>query len=234
MNNPRQIDENGPALDTAIKTFQQLSSSLGDARRVAWRYDPVVLSSVTSVDFHLDTYAHIAKRLAGFTTRSIISIVDSYAKAQGRMRQLERQGIHVVAEPEMSSGFERLMRGIAQIAMSYNLEIQSCAEQIDLQMFGIPAGKCIDDAYIHQLFGLNVTHRKDTSQREACGCVQSRDIGMYDTCLFGCRYCYATSNFEKAHQNHAAHDPQSPSLIGHYAAPTSSAKNQELKQPKLF
>ncbi len=36
---------------------------------------------------------------------------------------------------------------------------------------------------------------------------------MYDTCVFGCQYCYATGSFERAEQNYRRHDPQAPSLI---------------------
>jgi DNA repair photolyase len=40
--------------------------------------------------------------------------------------------------------------------------------------------------------------------------------------LFGCQYCYATGNFERARENHEQHDPQSPSLVGWY-----DLKNEE-------
>jgi hypothetical protein len=87
---------------------------------------------------------------------------------------------------------------------------------VDLGSYGIHAGKCIDDAYIASVFGLEVNPTKDPGQRKACGCVISRDIGMYDSCLFGCQYCYATSDFGRARENYAAHDPQSPSMLGWY------------------
>jgi DNA repair photolyase len=74
------------------------------------------------------------------------------------------------------------------------------------------------------VFGLDVTHQKDPSQRQVCGCVISRDIGIYDSCLFGCAYCYATSNFERARTNHAQHHPDSPSLIGWHEASVESAQ----------
>jgi hypothetical protein len=93
------------------------------------------------------------------------------------------------------------------------MEIISCAEEIELQPYGIRPGKCIDDEYIKNVFDIEVTHKKDPSQRKNCGCVVSRDIGMYDTCVYGCQYCYATSSFERAKKNLEQHDPASPSLI---------------------
>jgi DNA repair photolyase len=66
------------------------------------------------------------------------------------------------------------------------------------------------------VFGLNVDPKKDLGQRKACGCVVSKDIGIYDSCIFGCPYCYATGNFENAKENQENHDPQSPSLVGWY------------------
>ena len=96
------------------------------------------------------------------------------------------------------------------------MEIVSCAEEIDLQPFGVRPGKCIDDKLIADVFGLEVLGKKDATQRAACRCVTSRDIGMYDACLYGCRYCYATKDFDVAKANFEKHDPNSPSLLGWY------------------
>jgi len=103
---------------------------------------------------------------------------------------------------------------MAEAAQAAGMEITSCAEEADLLPYGIARGKCIDDEYIARTFGLRLHLPKDPHQRAACGCVVSKDIGMYDTCLFGCQYCYATSSFEAARRNHAAHDPQSAALVG--------------------
>jgi hypothetical protein len=112
----------------------------------------------------------------------------------------------------MPDWLSSLLRDLAQIAQTNEMEIVSCAEELDLRPCGIRPGKCIDDELIAQVFGLEVTHAKDPGQRKACGCVQSKDIGMYDSCLLGCRYCYATSSFERARQNYLRHDPESPTL----------------------
>ena len=118
-------------------------------------------------------------------------------------------------EPE---AFGDLMYTLVGVANENDMEIVTCAEELDLQAYGIPPGKCVDDKHIERIFGLDVTHKKDPSQRKACGCVVSKDIGIYDSCLFGCVYCYATSSFELARKNNKSHNSASPSLIGYFDA----------------
>ena len=105
------------------------------------------------------------------------------------------------------------MNSLAHIANENRMEIVSCAENMDLAKYNIQPGKCIDDDYIKRVFGINVSHKKDPSQRKACGCVVSKDIGAYNTCLFGCQYCYATGSFEKAKTLNKNHDPNSSSMV---------------------
>ena len=114
--------------------------------------------------------------------------------------------------------FPALMQDMVAIAQSHNMQITSCAMEQDLARYGVCPGKCIDEEYIASVFGLGVSHEKDPGQRTACGCVVSRDVGMYDTCLFGCQYCYATRSFERARANHAAHQVESPSMLGWHEA----------------
>jgi hypothetical protein len=150
-----------------------------------------------------------------------------YKKMEGRMQALEQHGLGLV-QPQTTEGsrFSELMSTLAETARENKMEIVSCAEELDLSAHGIAHGKCIDDAYIRKVFGIEVGHTKDPGQRKACGCVTSRDIGMYDSCLFGCQYCYATASFEKAKINHAEHNPESPSLLGWHEAKSASENLQ--------
>ena len=215
MDNPRLLDSRRPSLESSLKTFCELSDRIGP-EKVIWRYDPLVLSTATPADFHKQTYRRIARALQGATRRCVISLLDVYRKAWRRFRRLRKHGLELIACEDEEFG--DLMQTLARAANENNMELLSCAEEIDLQRFGIQPGKCVDDKHISNVFGINVNDKKDPSQRKACGCVISKDIGMYDTCLFGCQYCYATTSFERAKNNYKKHDCASPSLVGWYDA----------------
>lgn len=211
---PRQIDPKSPGIAAAVRTFRELSDRLGPIR-VIWRYDPIVFTGLTPPSFHRQQFAKLADLLKGGARRCVVSIMDRYHKIEGRMQDLERTaGGNACTEEELGA----LMRDLAACAAACGMEIVSCAEEIDLTPFGVLPGKCIDDRVIAQAFGVNVAATKDPGQRKACGCIVSRDIGVYDSCLFGCRYCYATKNFEQARANFEKHHPDSPSLLGWYDA----------------
>ncbi len=211
---PREIDTKGPSRQVAIKTLQELSDLIGP-QRVIWRYDPIVFSNLTGGQFHVENYTYIADAVRGHTQRSVISVMDMYNKFRKRVDQLNQQGVGFVDHDGMPSPrYDALMNTIAQIARANDMEIFSCSEERDLTPYGISPGKCIDDDYIQATFGIEVGHKKDPGQRAACGCVVSKDIGMYDTCVFGCQYCYATGNFERSKENLESHKPESPSILG--------------------
>lgn len=65
---------------------------------------------------------------------------------------------------------------------------------------------------------------KDKGQREACGCIVSKDIGMYDTCMHFCAYCYANASRKTVLENRRRHDPESPFLAGEPGKTNEDAK----------
>ncbi|MCP4644737.1 MAG: DUF1848 domain-containing protein [bacterium] len=210
LDNPDALDPGMPPLDCRLDVFRRLVEAVGPDR-VVWRYDPIALSNLTPVSFHLDTYERLAVRLRGLTRRSIVSFVDLYRKLRKRLAALAEEGC-VLVEPK-EEDLARLLPGLASAAGANGMTIQSCAEERNLAPYGVAPGKCIDGAYLEQVLGVTVDGRKDRSQRAACGCVASRDIGCYDTCVHGCAYCYASSDFERARANFEAHDPDSDRMV---------------------
>jgi hypothetical protein len=201
-----QLERNLPPEDERIDTFRKLADALGK-ERVIWRYDPILFSSSIDVDFHRRHFARIAKKLEGTTDRCVISFLDLYKKCRRNLAHF-----HIIDATE-----ELMLRTgtyIGEIARGYGISLQSCAEEMDLSIAGITKGKCIDDSLVSKLVGEKITLPKDASQRKACGCVESIDIGVYNSCAHGCQYCYANFNHDLAQRNCALHDPSSPLLIG--------------------
>jgi hypothetical protein len=211
---PRAIDTQSPVLKASLKTFQKLADQIGP-EKVIWRYDPILFTQATGAQFHLRTFARIVQALRGYMHICKISLISLYPKLRERLQGLAQQGFQVSDGRERSgSRLGNLLTAMAEVASENGMRIQSCAETLDLRPYGILPGKCIDDQLIRQVFNLPVISQKDPYQREACGCVTSKDIGMYDTCLFGCQYCYATRSFTESRTNYQNHNPDSPSLIG--------------------
>jgi len=196
---PRELEENLPPLKTAIDTFKKLSDKVGP-ERVIWRYDPIIMSSITNGEYHLENFQMIAKELSGYTNRVIISFVDLYKKVQSRLIKLENE--KNIRFFDMNQEIcNRTASGFRQISESYGMEIQSCAEETDLSPAGVKPGQCIDSDYINETFDLEIPYTKDPGQRKRCLCAQSVDIGAYNTCGYRCLYCYAVTSFEKSAEN---------------------------------
>ncbi|MDP3283116.1 MAG: DUF1848 family protein, partial [Desulfobacterales bacterium] len=199
-----------PSPEISLDTFRKLSDHIGP-EKVIWRYDPIVLSNVTGIEFHKKRFEFIADKLRGYTFRCIISFVDIYRKIKRRIKGLNDAGFFL--NEWNDSNLSGLLSSLVNIAGNNGIEIRSCASKKDLTGFGIPPGKCIDDIYIAKVFGKNLDLKKDPSQRKYCNCVSSKDIGMYDSCLYECQYCYATTSFDRAKINYKNHDPDSQTLL---------------------
>lgn len=189
---PRAIEPRVPDVAARIATFRALAARLG-ADRLAWRYDPIILSRNMPPDWHLAAFERIAAALDGCTPRTIVSIVDFYRRTRRRLAAVSAATGDVFCEdPFAEPRFEEFTRGLTSAAAEHGMAIQSCAEDPRLAALGVTPGKCIDDEFIRRAFGISVPGRKDPHQREQCGCVISRDIGVSDTCRHQCEYCYAT------------------------------------------
>lgn len=179
----------------------ELSARIG-AKRVDWRYDPIMITDRYTADWHKDQFAAMCEAIHGSADRCIISFVDEYAHLGKRVRALSAEEITDLA------------RDMGKTAADYGLQVYTCAESCDLSAYGIHKGACIDQEKIEDILGCSIDARKDTGQRKDCGCIASVDLGVYDTCGFGCTYCYANSRPATVKRKLASCDCMSPMLGG--------------------
>lgn len=189
-----------------VPAFQRLSDAIGPDR-VIWRYDPIFLSETYTMDYHIRYFEKLAKRLSPYTKKCTISFLDTYDKTKRNIAPL-------APTPFSAEQQDLLAKEIAEIAHSYGLRVDACAEGIDLDQYGIEHARCIDGRLFEQLLGCPLQAKKDKNQRSECGCIEALDIGAYNTCRNGCRYCYANYSEKTVASQSCKHDPDSPLLIG--------------------
>ncbi|MDR0881753.1 MAG: DUF1848 domain-containing protein [Candidatus Adiutrix sp.] len=194
-----------PKLDI-INTFINLSVKIG-RNRVIWRYDPIFLSDKLTLDWHEREFKIYSNLLRDYTDKVVISFLDM---DYNNTRKIDQMGIRDATEDEKN----RIAGSMSAIAHEVGLSIETCAEGIDLAKYDIKKGKCIDDDLIGRIGGCHLKTQKDKTQRDACGCVSSTDIGIYNTCTHSCVYCYANFTKSTIKNNLMKHNPHSPLLIG--------------------
>lgn len=195
------VEPNVPSMADSIATFLLLSERIGK-EKVDWRFDPILLNHKYTVDYHVEKFTQMCGWLHGATERCVLSFLDSY-----------KGSLYLEPEPE---DMQKMAQKLSKVAKDYGLPLFTCAERIDLEQFGIRHGACIDKERLHSLIGYKLDLKKDAGQRKECNCAESIDIGMYDTCTNGCRYCYATKSLESACRKRQLHDPQSQLLAGRF------------------
>jgi hypothetical protein len=202
----RDVEPGLPNKQDLIHTFIDFSKVLGPDRMV-WRYDPIFINNRYEEEYHLRAFGQIGEQLKGHTKKVVISFLDWYGKTARNMKGVE-------AEEMTQERMLRISKAMAEIAGSCGMRIEACAEAIDLSQSGVQHGSCIDPVMVENILGASIKQKKDKNQRLECGCLESVEVGAYDTCLMGCKYCYANDSQISVERKTAHYDIHSPLLCG--------------------
>ncbi len=224
-----------PALEPGVPAGREIAEAVAalcgviGPQRIVWRFDPIVLSTLTPDDRLVHTFDALAKSLQGKIRRVAVSFARYYRQVHPRLRRSAAGAAFVDLDRlDPARRIERIAgvtEGICAAAAAHGIEVVSCAETLELSPFGVRAAPCIDAAHLGTLFGLDLSPRKDPGQRAECGCMRSIDIGIYGTCRHRCLYCYARA--DAALVRGERHDPFGARLIGEDDA-------EDGAQPRLF
>jgi DNA repair photolyase len=239
-----KLEQAVPPLKQRIEIFKRLSERIGK-ERVIWRFDPLLLAEQMSVDDLLGKVRNIGNQLARHTDKLVFSFADvfNYPRVKANLIKdsdyFNETNIHFAEfttdkKNEMAVGLRDLLNEWRTINPDFTMA--TCAEDVDLERYGIAHNKCIDDELMIRLFpndtelmsfigytpGLfgNDTRTtvqkqslKDKNQRPLCGCVYSKDVGCYSTCAHYCTYCYANTSRELVARNMERSNPDSDTIL---------------------
>ena len=218
------------ALDLATIGAARALAEIGHVRRhfgpraAVWRYDPVVLTSLTPAAWHRANFTALAGALSGIVDEVVLSFVQVYRKTARNMDSRARAAGFDWRDPAADEKHE-ILGALAGIAAENGMTPTLCG-QPDLAVAEMDEARCIDALRLGDVGGRPVA-AEAKPHRKRCGCWASRDIGAYDTCPHGCAYCYAVESRTLAKRRHRAHDPAGEFLL----APPSARKGAGLAEP---
>lgn len=137
------LEKGVPPLAQRIETFKMLVDKLGKGR-VIWRFDPMILTDKINIDELLAKVKNIGDQLKDYTEKLVFSFADIalYRKVKSN---LEKNCINYIEwdETTMNEFAEKL--SVMNRERSWNFQLTTCGEKIDIEQYGIEHNRCIDD-----------------------------------------------------------------------------------------
>jgi hypothetical protein len=200
----KDIELNVPPKEKVIEDFKKLSTIIG-SEKIGWRYDPIFITSKYTLNSHIENFENMASKLSGYTHDCVISFIDLYNKTRRNFH-----GVKEVTNEESSLIANEFVR----IGKKYDILIKTCVEGLELLKYGVDCSGCMTKPIIERAIGSKLKIAQRKLIRDGCDCLLGNDIGVYNTCIHGCVYCYANYDQKTVLDNVKRHNPKSPFLIG--------------------
>jgi len=201
---PKVLESHAPPVSDAIAVMQQLAEEI-TSDFVLWRYDPIILSNLTPVPYHLEQFHTLCEKLSGATRRCYFSFAQLYGKTERHLTRLRDEEGFTYHEPTLDER-HMLVAALRDIAAPHGITLYACCGDA-LIGEGVEKAHCVDADLIHRLRPDRDFSLRKAPTRKECGCYRTVDIGAYDTCAFGCAYCYATNSRDIGLARLQEHDP---------------------------
>lgn len=206
---PRSLEQAVVEADQSVEHIKRVVAEFGP-KTVVWRYDPILFSSATPRQFHLDTFARLARSLEGAVDEVVLSFAHFYQKTNRNLK-LEARKRGITWEDPETSAKRDLVRTLVSIAGAHGMQVAICSQNQYVTEGTRPA-RCVDAERLSAVAGRLIAAER-RGNRPDCDCYASKDIGEYDTCPHGCVYCYAVQHKSLAQQRYRQHDPEGEFLF---------------------
>lgn len=223
---PRELEASVTPARTAALHFRQVADSYG-SNVMVWRYDPILLSTITPVSFHIANFEQIAAMLEGCTDEVVVSFTQMYRKTERNLTAAAEAHGFGWQDPDVAEK-KALLLTLSDVAGAHGMSLRLCSQPEFLPATSVKPARCVDVERISRVAGLSIT-TKTKGNRRGCLCARAVDIGAYDTCPHGCVYCYAVQNQQIAKAAYKQHDPD-----GEYLFPPTGPVIEEAEALRLF
>ena len=201
----KDIEPNVPDKSKIIEAIKKISNIIGN-ENIYVRYDPVLLNDKYTIEYHKKAFYKMCKLLNGYVKHIIISFIDDYKNVRNNAKYLN-------LTPITEEDYKEIGVSFSTSAKEFGMTVQTCFEENNLTEYGFIKGECISHSLAYKLTGKTYPTGK-IRKGNNCQCVETVDIGVYNTCKHMCKYCYANFNEDEIDRNIKKHNSNSSLLIG--------------------
>lgn len=161
------------------------------------RFDPIVVYKKNSETYNnLSDFEKIVEFISSI---GIEHLVFSFCLYNGNVsKNMKKNGL-IPVDINLSEQ-KKIVDQLLSITAKYKVKLKACC-MTSLVGYGnqngkVESSKCIDGNIVQMILDkksipIKLKQQKDKGQRIECNCITARDIGYYQSCPHGCRYCYA-------------------------------------------
>jgi DNA repair photolyase len=191
------LEPNVPPLNERLSQIKYLCSRFGQ-NSISWRFDPICFyrTKQGQIKNNLQDFLLISDKVSQCgIPRCITSFVDIYPKIQKRIASFFD---FLFIDPPLEKKLEIILK-MEKVLADKKIDLYTCCEKELMDALpsnsGIQRSSCISNRLFTELFGGNLSFKKDYGQRtkKGCQCMTSSDIGSYrlHPCFHNCLFCYA-------------------------------------------
>lgn len=201
----KDIEPNVIDKKLVIEGIKKLSGIL-EPENVVVRYDPIFLSDVYTLEYHVRAFDKMCKLLNGYVKKVVVSFLDDYKNVRYNMRYLRLKAF-------TEEDYKQIGLNFSKSALENGMSVQTCFEERNLVSYGFVKGECLSLELAEKITGKKP--KKWTARgKKGCNCAEMVDVGVYNTCKHFCKYCYANYDEKMVNANTLKHDVNSSLLIG--------------------
>lgn len=213
---PKSVEQRIPPFADVIVSVRELSKLLPPGA-IVWRFDPMLSSEGHFHKEFRDRFLQLSEQLAPLVDRVMISLLDPMKKTRRNFPQGDLWWPSGGADSENSSAKDEIQESLRWMQEETPLagRVFLCTEPT---MKGVvTSGACIQKDDFIRIWDAGLSRGVSGKgeflpTRIGCGCDRSIDIGVYDTCPGGCRYCYAVASPERVYSRWKTYDQMASEL----------------------
>ena len=171
------------------------------------RYDPILISDKYNIAYHKKAFKKMCSLLEGYTSHIIVSFIDDYKNVRKNKNILNYRELN-------DDDYKEIGESFSESAKKHNMTVQTCFEKKDLVEYGFIKGECLSHTLAFKLTGKTNFKTSKLRGNGYCNCVETVDIGVYNSCKHFCKYCYANYDEKEVNKNYSKHNPNSSLLVG--------------------